>query len=119
MGYKRKTSVRRKRRAKRQKFDVQKWLNKLGVELHWPGGYQYMGPGTYLKERLARNEPGINRLDRIAKKHDIDYDKAKGLADKIKADRLMVARIDALPGRKSVTERIVKRIIQAKIWLNI
>ena len=78
-----------------------------------------MGPGTYLKERLARNDPGINRLDRIAKKHDMDYDKAKGSADKIKADQLMVARIDALPGRKSLTERIVKRIIQAKIWLNI
>ena len=111
--------MRRKRKSKRQKFDVQKWLNKLGVELHCPGGYQYLGPRTFLKERLSLNQPGINRLDRIAKKHDIDYDKAKGLADKIKADRLMVARIDALPGRKSVTERIVKRIIQAKIWLNI
>ena len=77
-----------------------------------------MGAGTYLKERLARGNPGVNRLDRIAKKHDMDYAKAKGLADKIKADQLMVARIDALPGRKSLTERIVRRIIKTKIWLN-
>ena len=71
MVYKRGRSVRRKRRSSRQKFDVQNWLNKLGVELHWQG-YQYMGPGTYLKERLGRGDPGINRLDRIAKKHDMD-----------------------------------------------
>ena len=58
---------RRKRRSSRQKFDVQNWLNKLGLELHWPG-YQYMGAGTYLKERLGRGDPGINRLDQIAKK---------------------------------------------------
>ena len=45
-------------------------------------GYQYMGPGTHLKKRLARRDPGINRLDRIAKAHNIDYDKAKTLKDK-------------------------------------
>ena len=26
-----------------------------------------MGPGTHLEKRLARGDPGINRLDRIAK----------------------------------------------------
>ena len=49
----------------------------------------------------------------------MDYYKAEGLADKIKADQLMVARIDALPGRKSLTERVVRRIIKTKIGLNI
>ena len=51
--------------------DVQKWIAKTGNEFHWPG-YQYMGPGTHLAKRLKRGDPGINRLDQIAKQHDID-----------------------------------------------
>ena len=73
-----------------------------------------MGPGTKLKKRLARGDPGINRLDRLAKQHDIDYSKAKSLQDKWKADTKMIKAIDNLPGRKTMTERIVKRIMQAK-----
>ena len=86
---------------------------RLGFEFHWPG-YQYMGPGTYLKKRLARGDPGINRLDRISKQHDIDYSKAKNLRDKWKADAKMVKSIENLPGSKTMTERIVRRIMQAK-----
>ena len=95
-------------------------MNKTGIEFHWPG-YQYMGPGTRLKKRLKRGEkrlkrgdPGINRLDRIAKQHDIDYSHAKNLQDKWKADAKMINAIDKLPGSKTLTERIVKRIMQAK-----
>jgi hypothetical protein len=73
-----------------------------------------MGPGTKLKKRLARGDPGINRLDRIAKRHDIDYSKSKNLQDKWKADAKMIESINKLPGRKTMTERIVKRIMQAK-----
>ena len=80
-------------------------------------GYQYRGPGTHLKKRLARGDPGINLLDRIAKAHDIDYDKAKNLQDKWVADRKMIAKIDQLPGRKTLTERIVKNIMKAKLRL--
>ena len=65
-------------------------LEKTGIEFHWPG-YQYMGPSTKLKNRLARGDPGINRLDRIAKQHDMDYTKARHLKDKHKADRTMIA----------------------------
>ena len=83
------------------------------MEFHWPG-YQYMGPGTHLKKRLARGDPGINRLDKIAKIHDIDYSRAKNLQDKWKADRKMVKAIDALPGRNTPTEFIVKNIMKAK-----
>ena len=90
-------------------FDVQKALAKTGIEFHWPG-YQYLGPGTKLKKRLARGDPGINRLDKIAKQHDIDYDQAKNLKDKWKADQA----VGALPGKKTVPEKIVKRIMQAK-----
>ena len=101
-----------KKTRRRSGIDLQKWLGKTGIEFHWPG-YQYMGPGTKLKKRLARGDPGINRLDRIAKQHDIDYSKAKNLQDKWKADTKMIKAIDKLP-RKTVTERIVKRIMQTK-----
>ena len=76
-----------------------------------------MGPGTHLKKRLARGDPGINQLDRIAKAHDIDYDKAKNLQDKWVADRKMIAKIDQLPSRKTLTERIVKNIMKDKLRL--
>ena len=111
-------SGQRRRRWQRggKLFDVQKLLNKTGMEFHWPG-YQYMGPGTHLKKRLARGDPGLNRLDRITKAHDIDYDKAKNLQDKWVADRKMIAKTDQLPGRTSLTERIVKNIMKGKLRL--
>ena len=76
-----------------------------------------MGPGTHLEKRLAHRDPGINRLDRIAKAHDIDYGKAKGLKDKWGADRKMITKIDQLSGCKTLTERIVKNIMKAKLKL--
>ena len=42
-------------------------------------GIEYMGPGTHLEKRFKRGDPGINRLDKIAKQHGIDYSKAKNL----------------------------------------
>ena len=104
---------RSRRRQRGTGLDIQKWLGKTGIEFHWPG-YQYMGPGTHLKKRLARGDPGINRLDRISKQHDIDYSKAKNLRDKWNADAKMIKSIENLPGRKTMTERIVRRIMQAK-----
>ena len=105
--------ITRKRQQRGRGIDIQKWIGKTGIEFHWPG-YQYMGPGTKLKKRLKRGDPGINRLDKIAKQHDIDYNKAKNLQDKWKADTKMIKAIDKLPGSKTMTERIVKRIMQAK-----
>jgi len=93
--------------------DIQKWFAKTGIEFHWPG-YQYRGLGTKLAKRLKRGDPGINRLDKIAKQHDIDYSHAQNLQDKWKADTKMIKAIDRLPGKKTMTERIVKRIMQAK-----
>ena len=103
----------RRRRMKGGAFDMQKALAKTGVEFHWPG-YQYLGPGSKLKKRLARGDPGINRLDRIAKQHDTDYDRARTLKDKWDADTKMNRAIDQLPGKKTVPEKIVKKIMQAK-----
>ena len=104
------------KRRKRQRgigLDIHIWLDKTGIEFHWPG-YQRMGPGTHLKKRLARGDPGINQLHRLAKQHDINYSKAKNLRDNWKADAKMIKGIDNLPGRKTMTERIVRKIMQAK-----
>jgi len=108
--------IKRKRRRPQEGwgFDLQKMLAKTGIEFHWPG-YQYMGPGTHLAKRLKRGDPGINRLDKIAKQHEIDYSQAgHDLEAKWKADTKMIKAIDRLPGRKTWTERIVKKIMQAK-----
>ena len=96
---------RKKRRQRGGKVDIQKKIEKLGIEFH-PFSlskrkrYQYLGPGTFLKKRLARGDPGINCLDRITKQHDIDYSNAKNIRDKWEADLKMVHAIDALPGKK-------------------
>ena len=109
----------KKRRQRGGKVDIQKKLEKLGIEFH-PFSlskrkrYQYLGPGTFLKKLLARGDPGINRLDRIAKQHDIDYSNAKNLRDKWKADLKIVHAIDALPGKKSAMEKLSRNIIAAK-----
>ena len=110
---------RKKRRQRGGKVDIQKKIEKLGIEFH-PFSlskrkrYQYLGPGTFLKKRLARGDPGINRLDRIAKQHDIDYSNAKNIRDKWKADLKMVHAIDALPSKKSPMEKLSRNIIAAK-----
>ena len=74
----------------------------------------YLGPGTRLKERLRRGDRGVNRLDELAKIHDIDYSKAKNLQDKWKADGKMIRAISKRPGKKTLQERIVKKIMQTK-----
>lgn len=67
-------------------------INNLPVELHLPG-YQYCGPGTKLKKRLARGDPGINPLDAACKEHDIAYSQnrenveARNAADRVLADK--------------------------------
>ena len=69
------------------------------------------GQAPSSKHCVARGDPGINRLDRITKQHDIDYGKARHLKDKHKADRTMIARINKLLGRKTRTEGIVKKVM--------
>ena len=88
-------------------FDVQKWLAKTGIEFHWPG-YQYMGPGTHLEKRLKGGDPGINRLDRIAKQHDIDYSRARSHQDKWKADDKINPSRGKRPGPKPSSKKSCK-----------
>ena len=56
----------------------------------------------------------MNRLDRINKQHDIDYSRAKNLQDRWKAHAKMFKANDRLPGKKTMTERAVKKMLQAK-----
>ena len=66
---------------------LNKSIDLLPVELHLPGGYRYCGPGTKLKERLARGDPGINKLDEACKTHDIAYSKYSDNTNRRMADR--------------------------------
>lgn len=66
---------------------VNKIINGLPFELHYPGGYQFLGPGTRLEERLARGDRGINKLDQLALAHDLAYAKNKDLDKRHLADR--------------------------------
>ncbi|WP_219822820.1 hypothetical protein, partial [Enterobacter cloacae complex sp. 4DZ3-17B2] len=68
---------------------VNSLINKLPVELHIPG-YQYCGPGTTLKQRLARGDSGINPLDKACKEHDIAYSKTReNPTGRSEADRIL------------------------------
>lgn len=81
-------------------------INKIPFELHIPG-YQYCGPGTNVKKRLLRGDPGINPLDQACKQHDIAYYKYKDGPERYEADKLLAkkawSRVRA--GDASVGER--------------
>lgn len=66
-------------------------INKLPVELHIPG-YQYCGPGTRLKKRLARGDLGINPLDAACREHDIAYSRSNDLQDRHVADKILAEK---------------------------
>lgn len=50
---------------------------------------RFCGPGTKLKQRLARGERGVNQLDELCRSHDIAYDQSESLADRHKADEIL------------------------------
>ncbi|WP_221935991.1 hypothetical protein, partial [Klebsiella pneumoniae] len=66
-------------------------IDALPVELHLPG-YRYCGPGTKLKQRLARGDPGINKLDEACKEHDITYSKYTDTEKRSIADRVLAEK---------------------------
>lgn len=65
---------------------IDKLIDKLPFELHYPG-YSFCGPGTKLDQRLARGDQGINKLDGFCKEHDIAYAKYKDSAERLEADK--------------------------------
>lgn len=67
---------------------INKFINKLPIELHIPS-YNYCGPGTKLDKRLARGDKGINPLDEACKKHDIAYNTFTDVKNRNKADELL------------------------------
>ena len=83
------------------------WMVKhVPFEMHIPG-YQYCGPGTKLKKRLARNDPGINELDRACKEHDISYSKFKTTGERNIADKILAEKAweRAKASDSSISER--------------
>src|SRR5204863_113794 len=70
---------------------LNKAIDLLPVELHLPG-YRYCGPGTKLKERLARGDKGINKLDEACKIHDIAYSRYKDSERRRQADKELAER---------------------------
>lgn len=117
-GVKRKSNCKRYTQQTAGTLDIESLIAKTGKEFHWPG-YQYLGPGTKLAMRLKRGDPGINRLDRVAKQNDLDYSHSKSLADKHRADLKMVAAIRNFPGRITIPERIIDTIMSSKVKLGI
>ena len=61
-------------------------INSLPFELHAPG-YNFLGPGTKLKERLERGDKPINPLDSAAMEHDLAYHHHKNLEERHIADK--------------------------------
>lgn len=66
-------------------------INNLPVEFHIPK-YNWCGPGTKVEKRLARNDPGINKLDEACKEHDIFYSKEKDLSQRHEADKVLASK---------------------------
>lgn len=64
---------------------INKLIDKLPVELHAPG-YQFCGPGTKLRTRLAQGERGINKLDQACRLHDVAYAEHSDLESRRRAD---------------------------------
>lgn len=90
-------------------------IDALPVELHIPGGYQYCGPGTKLKQRLSRGDPGINKLDQACKEHDVSYSQHSDLVNRTIADKLLAekawARVKS--GDASLSERAAALAVTA------
>lgn len=95
-------------------------INNLPVELHLPG-YNYCGPGTRLKERLARGDKGVNALDEACKIHDISYANSSTLDDRHRADESLMnmakQRINAKDASKGekIASWIVNKVMKAKL----
>nr|CAI5845300.1 unnamed protein product [Callosobruchus analis]CAI5857602.1 unnamed protein product [Callosobruchus analis] len=66
-------------------------INNLPFEMHIPG-YSWCGPGTKVKKRLARNDPGVNGLDEACKEHDILYANESDLTKRHAADEVLARK---------------------------
>lgn len=112
----------RKERKSQSYSLIDRFVEKL-PEIHIKG-YNYCGPNTDLKNRLARSESGVNDLDYACKVHDIAYAQSKDLKTRNNADKILFmkafSRVFAKDSR--IGERfsaiIVSTLIGNKIILN-
>lgn len=127
-GKKRRKVVKKYRRRQRGKgIDLVGALNKLNPpEMHLPG-YRFAGPFTKLKKRLDKNnKPHAwskpkNRLDALALKHDLDYQKISQMKipkkEKQKkvwaADKKMIDGIQKFK-KKTVAEHVANTVLKVK-----
>lgn len=90
-------------------------VDALPIELHLPGGYQYCGPGTKLRKRLARGDPGVNKLDEACKAHDIAYSNYSDSERRTIADRALAEKAwqRVKSGDASVGERAAALAVTA------
>lgn len=65
---------------------INKTIDLLPGEMHLRN-YNFCGPGTKLKKRLARGDKGINKLDEFCKQHDIVYSKTSDTKERAIADQ--------------------------------
>jgi hypothetical protein len=64
-------------------------INNIPVELHMPG-YEFLGPGTYLDTKLPLSVKPINKLDALARDHDIAYTTNKTVESRKHADDVLI-----------------------------
>ena len=81
---------------------------------------EYSGPGTRLDIRIPRNDPGLSYIDRVAKRHDLEYLFSKNendvkLADEHMIEKLNEARSKNLDSNFNINQA---ELIRAKYYLN-
>lgn len=108
-------SRRPKQRGGGIKNFLNKAINKLPIEMHWPG-HNFTGPGTKLERRLdskdkplAHSKP-INRVDETAMYHDLCYRDNTTRAGRTQCDWDMVKRLKKI-NNPNLRERIERKII--------
>lgn len=85
--------------------------------------YEYCGPGTRLKMRLARGDAGINELDRACKDHDVFYLNNRTAESRKEGDLLLaeaaakVARDSNATNEEKEKANLVIAIMHGKQWL--
>ena len=105
------------------------WTDKLPIEVHMPG-YNFLGPGTKLEKRLnlITKEPlphskPINKIDEVALRHDLCYEKYKNTKDRNKiCDTQMLKELKPIKTRtlgNFLTKRTSKNLIGAKRTLGL
>jgi hypothetical protein len=110
---KKSTRTMKKKSRRKGKGWVNDLINKLPVELHAPGGYHFLGPGTKYDERVrgefgkTRDKQGrlnsqpINELDAVAKRHDEAYNTHSDVKNRTVADREFSRAADKIAKDKS------------------